>query len=168
MLKGEKAWTILLILLLLITVFGSVLFISRYPSSPPVEIFLPAQAPLPLKEVYIGGEVNNPGIYPLKPDDTLEELIKSAGGLKPGADITRVKIYIPSLDETIQPQRVNINTAEAWLLTALPGIGPKLAEAIISYRTQKGPFRSPKDLLNVPGIGPHIYEKVKDLITVGD
>lgn len=168
MLRGEKAWIAIFILLLLIVILGSLFFISRYPSNPPVEILLPTPAHLPLKEVYIGGEVNNPGIYPLKPGDSLEELIKSAGGLKPEADIERIRVYIPKLGETLKPQRVNINTAEAWLLTALPGIGPKLAEAIVSYRIEKGPFRSPKDLLNVPGIGPHIYEKVKDLITVGE
>lgn len=66
------------------------------------------------------------------------------------------------------PQRVDINRAEPWLLEALPGIGPRLAEAIVSYRQEKGPFRSPQELQRVPGIGVETYEKLKDLITVGE
>ena len=66
------------------------------------------------------------------------------------------------------PQRVDINRAEPWLLEALPGIGPRLAEAIVSYRQEKGPFRSPQEIQRVPGIGVELYEKLKDIITVGE
>jgi len=65
------------------------------------------------------------------------------------------------------PQRVDINRAEPWLLEVLPGIGPRLAEAIVSYRQEKGPFRSPQEVLQVPGIGVDTYDKIRDLITVG-
>ena len=69
---------------------------------------------------------------------------------------------------TPRPQMVDINRAEPWLLEALPGIGPGLATAIVRYREEKGPFRSPQEVQLVPGIGAGVYEKMKDLITVGE
>jgi comEA protein len=67
-----------------------------------------------------------------------------------------------------EPQKIDINRAEAWLLEALPGIGPSKAQAIIDYRQQNGGFSDISELLNVSGIGQDIYQKIKDLITVGD
>ncbi len=64
------------------------------------------------------------------------------------------------------PQRININTAEPWLLQALPGIGEILAQRIIDYRTANGRFLSIEDLMNVEGIGSSVFEKIKDKITV--
>lgn len=49
---------------------------------------------------------------------------------------------------------IPVNSADAELLATIPGIGPGLAAKIIATRTTKGPFRSPPDLLQVPGIGP--------------
>jgi comEA protein len=67
-----------------------------------------------------------------------------------------------------EPQKIDINRAEAWLLEALPGIGPSKAQSIIDYRQQNGGFSDISELLNVSGIGQDIYQKIKDLITVGD
>jgi comEA protein len=67
-----------------------------------------------------------------------------------------------------EPQKIDINRAEAWLLEALPGIGPSKAQAIIDYRQQNGGFSDISELLNVSGIGQDIYQKIKDLITVGE
>jgi competence ComEA-like helix-hairpin-helix protein len=67
-----------------------------------------------------------------------------------------------------EPQKIDINRAEAWLLEALPGIGPTKAQAIIDYRQQNGYFSDISEILNVEGIGQDIYEQIKDLITVGD
>jgi comEA protein len=67
-----------------------------------------------------------------------------------------------------QPQKIDINRAEAWLLEALPGIGPVKAQAIIDYRQQNGGFSDISEILNVEGIGQTIYENIEDLITVGD
>lgn len=60
---------------------------------------------------------------------------------------------------------VNINTASESELTQLHGIGPAKAEQIIAYRKNK-PFRRKADILNVPGIGPAAYEKIKSNIEV--
>ena len=62
---------------------------------------------------------------------------------------------------------VNINTADADTLTALPGIGQVLAKRILAYRQQNGPFRAVEEITNVEGIGEKKAEAILDLITVG-
>jgi competence protein ComEA len=119
---------------------------------------------LPAGTVYIGGEVNNPGYYPLREEDTIPDLIGAAGGVANQA--SEIKLIITS--ETDEPQKININTAELWLLEALPGIGEVKARAIISYREANGLFKSTTELLLVEGIGTSIYEKIKDLVSVGE
>lgn len=61
---------------------------------------------------------------------------------------------------------VNINTCSADELKKLPGIGSSLADSVISYREENGPFLHPEDIMNVPGIGEGIYEQVKNHITI--
>lgn len=61
---------------------------------------------------------------------------------------------------------VNINTANVEELTLLPGIGEKLAENIILYRTENGSFQTIEEIKNVPKIGNSIFEKIKDYITI--
>ncbi len=63
---------------------------------------------------------------------------------------------------------VNINTASVVQLETLPGIGAVLAERIISYREENGEFQSRYNIMDVPGIGTGIYEKIKDSICVSD
>ncbi|SAY51553.1 ComEA family DNA-binding protein [Neisseria weaveri] len=61
---------------------------------------------------------------------------------------------------------VNINTATAEELKALPGIGPAKAEAIVAYRSANGPFKAVEDLKKVKGIGEGVYGRLKDEATV--
>ncbi|UCH21544.1 MAG: helix-hairpin-helix domain-containing protein [Deltaproteobacteria bacterium] len=63
-------------------------------------------------------------------------------------------------------EKININTASADELTQLKGIGPNHAAKIIEFREKNGPFKSPEDLIQVPGIGQKTFEKNKDLIIV--
>ncbi len=63
--------------------------------------------------------------------------------------------------------KININTAGVAELDKLPGIGPALAERIVQYRTDNGPFVRPEDLQEVAGIGPKTYEKMASLVSVG-
>lgn len=65
--------------------------------------------------------------------------------------------YIPSV--------IDLNTATLEELQTLPGIGPAKARAIVQYR-EKQPFTKPEDLMNVTGIGPKTFEKLKDRIKV--
>jgi len=122
----------------------------------------------PVGSIYIGGEVNSPGIYPVAAGDTLEDVIRAAGGLAEGADPSYVELIVPEQGEAAGFQKVNINTADAWLLAALPGIGDVRAQAIIAFRQQHGPFRDINELLKVRGFGSVTLENIKAFITVAD
>jgi len=63
---------------------------------------------------------------------------------------------------------VNINTADLATLETLSGIGPSKAQAIITYRTNNGPFAVIDDIMNVSGIGPATFDTIKAYITVSD
>ena len=64
------------------------------------------------------------------------------------------------------PDLIDLNTADGEELEKLEGIGPGLAERIIRYREEHGPFGHVSDIMNVPGIGEGIYSKIKDSVTV--
>ena len=59
---------------------------------------------------------------------------------------------------------VNINTAGVSELDGLPGIGPVLAQRIVDWRTENGPFQTVEDLLQVEGIGPATLENLRNCI----
>jgi competence protein ComEA len=61
---------------------------------------------------------------------------------------------------------VNINTADVKALTALTGVGRKLAEKIVEYRDAHGPFKKPEELRKVEGVGNGLWEKNRDRIVV--
>ncbi len=67
-------------------------------------------------------------------------------------------------DEPVR--KVNINSANVQTLTSLPGIGPKMAERIVEYRSLNGPFRSAEDLMKVRGIGKKTFAKLKPYIDI--
>jgi len=165
--KSNRFWMMLIILLVAIIIAGGILIGTQYRQ--PVEIAITSPpAPAPPDYIYIGGAVNNPGFYPVNAGDSLEALIEAAGGASAGADLARLRLYVPTEAEAEQPQKVDINRAEAWLLDALPGIGPARAQAIIDYRQENGQFHHISELTKIAGIGPAIYDKLKDLITVAD
>jgi competence protein ComEA len=62
---------------------------------------------------------------------------------------------------------VNLNTATAADLEALPGIGAKTAARIVEYRQKNGPFKKVEELMNVRGVGEKNFLKLKPQITVG-
>ncbi len=63
--------------------------------------------------------------------------------------------------------KININTAGAGELEQLPGIGPVLAQRIVTNRLEQGPFKSVEELARVPGIKEAVLSKVRSLVTVG-
>jgi competence protein ComEA len=167
MTKSSKLWALIIIFLIAVIIIGSLIIWSKYRPNQPLEIAIS-----PAEEwqgnIFIDGAVNNPGIYPLTTDNTINDIIQAAGGTIAGADFNQMKLYIPQIGESELPQKVNINRAEVWLLQALPGIGEVRAQAIIDYRQQNGPFRNINKLTEVEGIGTDTFEKIKHLITVGD
>lgn len=62
--------------------------------------------------------------------------------------------------------QVNLNTASAAELEALPGIGATKAEAIVSDREANGPFDSVEDLARVSGIGDKTVDRLRDSVSV--
>ncbi|TMQ71370.1 MAG: helix-hairpin-helix domain-containing protein [Candidatus Eisenbacteria bacterium] len=78
----------------------------------------------------------------------------------------------PSAESSPTPARpadapLDLNRADARELDALPGIGPVLAERILTYRRERGAFRSVEDLLAVRGIGPRLFERLRPRLKVG-
>ena len=165
--KLNLFWTITIILLIAITVIGGILAWSSCSPRQRIEISVPQSQELQ-GQIYIGSAVTNPGLYPLTARDTIEALLQAAGGTTDNADLSELKLYIAEIGQEQEPQRININRAEVWLLEALTGIGPTLAQRIVDYREQNGQFHNINELTNVEGIGPAIYERIKHLITVAD
>ncbi len=165
--KAASYWTYLVLVLAAVIVVGSTVSWMKYSRNGTVEIKL---APNPEWQgtIYIGGAVNSPGYYPLKAEDRIQDGINAAGGFIANADSSQLKLYISEAGKEEQPQKVNINHAEDWLLQALPGIGETRAKAIIDYRQQHGSFQNINELLKIEGIGTSIFEKIKPLITVAD
>jgi competence protein ComEA len=71
---------------------------------------------------------------------------------------------VASTTPSSSTNKVNINAADAQGLANLKGVGAKKAQAIISYRQSHGPFNSLDQFELVPGIGPSLIEKNKDII----
>ena len=64
-------------------------------------------------------------------------------------------------------QVVNLNTATAAQLEALPGIGPSMAQRIVSHREKNGPFKKLEDLMTIQGIGEKSFLKLRPMLTIG-
>jgi competence ComEA-like helix-hairpin-helix protein len=64
------------------------------------------------------------------------------------------------------PDKLDLNQADATALATLPGIGPALAERIITHRQQVGPFANLEDLKQVRGVGPALIDRLRPLATV--
>jgi competence protein ComEA len=63
---------------------------------------------------------------------------------------------------------ININTAPVEQLVSLPGIGPAIAERVVDYRTENGPFRAVDELARVNGISSAMVDEFRALVTVGE
>lgn len=61
---------------------------------------------------------------------------------------------------------VELNSSEKCVLEAIPGVGPALASRIIEYREKNGGFKTRCEIRKVSGVGPRMYEKIRDKIHV--
>jgi competence protein ComEA len=62
---------------------------------------------------------------------------------------------------------VDINAADAEKLATLPGVGPSIAQRIVEYRKEHGPFKSVDELVNVRGVGEKLLGRLREHVTVG-
>jgi competence protein ComEA len=163
-----RYWTLVIALLVVAIAVGGLMLLLKSDGKDRLEILLSQPAPASEQEVevYVDGAVAHPGFYLLEGANTIEDVLQAAGGAI-GGDLASIKVHVPAAggSTTPQSQRVNINTAPDWLLDALPGIGPKLAQAIIDYRKENGRFQRTQDLMKVKGIDPETFDKVQGLIT---
>ncbi len=165
---------------------GILLLVTRPPSGEPI-VLLPAPTPAPIT-VYVSGNVKQAGLYPLPSGSRVNDAIQAAGGFTEDANTQMLnlaetledgeQIDVPGiipLDPTQGESRsinpsvtlVNINIATLEQLDTLPEIGPITAQNIIDYRNANSAFAKIEDIQDVKGIGTVIFEKIKDLITVG-
>lgn len=93
---------------------------------------------------------------------TVAKLVVSDDPVQPDADQT--KDTMP--EEYIVGDKIDINVAPAEVFATFPGIGDVLAQRIVSYREEHGPFASVDDLLNVEGIGENKLNAMRQYLTV--
>lgn len=136
--------------------------------------------------VHVAGAVRRPGVYRFVSGARVADAVDQAGGPSRRADLDRVNLAAPLVDgqQVMVPREgepfdgpvgadgaptpsgpVDLNTADAAALDALPGVGPATAAAIIAHRDENGPYATVEDLLDVPGIGPAKLDALRDLVT---
>ncbi len=134
--------------------------------------------------VHVAGAVARPGLVRVPIDSRVADAVAAAGGATSEAALAAINLAAPLSDGTqvVVPSsaiagdpasggaaddgRVRVNQADADELDALPGVGPVLAERIVAYRDENGPFESTEDLLDVPGIGESKLETMRESIAV--
>jgi uncharacterized protein len=107
--------------------------------------------------------------------DPLAELVKidpksiGVGQYQHDVDQTKLKQTLDSVVESsVNMVGVNLNTASKHLLTYVSGLGPQLAQNIVDYRKQNGPFTSRKELNKVPRLGAKAYEQCAGFLRIPD
>jgi competence protein ComEA len=169
-----------------VAVVGSALAVAIRWQRPAVIEVLPAP-PTPTRgpvTIYVSGAVRQPDVYTLPPDALVRDAVEAAGGATQDANLDAInlaaplfdnqQVRVPATGEIPTPGAeetgpavafpINLNTATVEELDALPGIGPALAETIVTYRETYGPFSNKADVQNVPGIGPAKYEAIEELV----
>ncbi len=135
--------------------------------------------------VAVGGKVRKPGLVHLPPGSRVADALQAAGGPLPGTDVTALNLARKVVDgelimvgaaapaggsgaavNSAPGGPLNLNTATLADLDKLPGVGPVLAQRILTARDAQGGFRAVSDLRKVSGIGDSRYEQLKDLVTV--
>ena|SRR5438067_1651796 len=163
------------------------------PSGAAAAAAVPSATPSPaVIVVNVAGWVRHPGVFEFHQGDRIIDALKAAGGPKKGAALEALNLaaLLTDAEQVLVPKRgaggvvvpgasspgstttgvpgakINVNTATEPELETLPGVGPVLAQRIIDYRTQHGPFATVDALDDVSGIGPATLADLRDLVTV--
>lgn len=122
------------------------------------------------KQVEVKGEVKKPGVYTVKYEATVQDVINQAGGFNEHADTSTISLVrIVSDQEVIvigemeEQKKVSLNQASIEELITLPGIGESMAQRIIDYRSTKS-FSTIEEVMEIKGIKEGIFNKIKDYI----
>lgn len=120
--------------------------------------------------VSISGCVIHEGEYNLTVYSTLQDLIDLAT-LQDNCDISMYNLNMPLKDGDVidipfktEAIKISINSSSLEELCLLPGIGEKIAQRIIDYRSENGLFQNIEDITNVSGIGDAKFQKIKEYI----
>ena len=124
--------------------------------------------------VHVVGKVAEPGIVELPAGSRVIDAIEAVGGARNDKALESVNLARIVVDgEQIVvgapaagggDGKVSINAADATALEQLPGVGPVIAERIVAWRTENGPFRSVAELAEISGIGPAMIERIEDQV----
>ena len=158
------------------------------PTSAVTDVAGASSSPTGVVVVAVSGHVRQPGLVRLPDGARVADAVEAAGGALPGTDLgllnlarrvtdgelILVGITPPPGNAGAEPGGaaggaagpVNLNTATSAQLQTLPGVGPVLADRIIAYRDEHGPFASVADLRKVTGIGDARYNELKDRVSV--
>jgi len=161
----NRFWLLVTFLLIILIVVSSIIIWNHRNNGEQI-LISDSRSSNHYGQISINGAVVNPGTYPLKSGDTINDILQSAGGTTSKADSSNIQLIIPDNDVNLQPQKIDINRADVWLLQALPDIGKVRAESIVEYRKNNGLFKTPSDIRNVPGIGESTYSKIEPYITI--
>jgi len=183
----ERNRSVVLTFLAAVIVFGLVILVLQRRGGPqPLEIRFddPALDGVAI-EVYVTGAVQKPGVYPLHEGDRIEDALAAASGPTQDADTESLNLALRVRDQdqiavprrgevagaavTSTPgagQKIDINSATARELDALPGIGEVYSQKIVDSRAAEGPFHRTEELVERKVIPSATYDKIKDLITV--
>ncbi len=129
--------------------------------------------------VHVAGEVVKPGVYELPFSSRVFDAVAAAGGLSDNANTASVNLarIVEDGEQIVVTDTagavpagtvatININRATAAEFDSLPRIGPTIAERIIAFRDENGPFGSIDELGNVPGIGDTTLAGIRDQLTL--
>ncbi len=134
----------------------------------------------------VEGKVRFPGLRTLPSDARVADAIAAAGGTLPGVPKGTVNLAARLSDGQLlivgqvagagvasgdqgnssQTNQISLNSATESDFESLPGVGPVLANRILTWRTQHGSFSSIEDLQNVPGIGPKVFANLSSYVTL--
>ena len=154
-----------------------VIFADPFPSASP--------SPSPSVLVHVVGAVRRPGVVRLPAGSRVADAVEQAGGLRRNGEVggtnlarqltdgERIEVGAPDRAPDVDqpgsapdPPQVDLNTATADQLDALPGVGPVTAAKILAWRSEHGRFTVVDELAEVAGIGPKTLAELRSLVRV--